>query len=273
MWLNRGKTSQFRRVAIILAAGLLVATQPLFGDSGPQAGVLKNSVRVGDRSAMTIAALPKAGQRRLPVPSRTAAKPRSGSGSKPGSQAWFWDIHQASAAPNPGRWTAALATLRNHRAQGRGLAAESRLRDLARQFDAEIGLAARDYGLSQSLLLAVISVESAGKTQAISHKGAQGLMQLIPATAKRFGVSDVFDARQNIRGGAAYLDWLLKQFGEDVLLALAGYNAGEGAVQQYKGVPPYTETRDYVVKVIDALAAAESICAAAPQGPRQSCDW
>jgi hypothetical protein len=260
-------------MATFLVAALLVAASPLLADSGPQAGVLKNSVRVGDRSAMTIVRLPKAGQRRLPVPGRTAAKPRSGSGAKAGSQAWFWDIHPASAAPDAGRWSAALATLRNHRAQGRGLAAESRLRDLARQFDAEIGAAARDFGLSRSLLLAVIAVESAGKTQAVSNKGAQGLMQLIPATAKRFGVRDVFDASQNIRGGAAYLDWLLKQFGEDVVLALAGYNAGEGAVQQYKGVPPYRETRDYVVKVIDALAAAEGICASAPQGPRQSCDW
>jgi soluble lytic murein transglycosylase-like protein len=221
-----------------LAAAFLVVAPPLLSDSGPEAGVLKNSVRVGDRSAMTIVRLPKAGQRRLPVPSRTSAKPRSGGSSTPGSQAWFWDIDPATATPDAGRWAAALATLRNHRAQGRGLAAESRLRDLARQFDAEIGVAARDFDLSQSLLLAVIAVESAGKTQAVSHKGAQGLMQLIPATAKRFGVRDVFDARQNIRGGAAYLDWLLKQFGEDVILALAGYNAGEGAVQQYRGVPP-----------------------------------
>lgn len=262
-----------RPVATFLAATLLVTTPPILGDSGPEAGVLKNGVRVGDRSSMTIVGLPKAGQRRLPVPGRTAAKPRSGSGSGPGSQAWFWDIHPASAAPDAGRWTAALATLRTHRAQGRGLAAEVRLRDLARQFDAEIDTAARDFGLSQSLLLAVIAVESAGQTRAVSGKGAQGLMQLIPATARRFGVRDVFDAGQNIRGGAAYLDWLLKQFGEDVILALAGYNAGEGAVQQYKGVPPYTETRDYVVKVIDALAAAEGICASAPNGPRQRCDW
>lgn len=260
-------------MATFLAAAFLVAAPSLLGDSGAEAGVLKNGVRVGDRSAMTIVRLPKAGQRRLPVPSPTAAKPRSESGSRSGSQAWFWDIYPASATPDAGRWAAALSTLRNHRAQGRGLAAESRLRDLARQFDAEIGVAARDFGLSQSLLLAVIAVESAGKTQAVSNKGAQGLMQLIPATARRFGVRNVFDAGQNIRGGAAYLDWLLKQFGEDVILALAGYNAGEGAVQQYKGVPPYTETRDYVVKVIDALAAAESLCASAPSSPRQRCDW
>jgi hypothetical protein len=273
MCLNRGKTARSRPLATFLAAALLVATQPLLSDSDARAGVLKNSVRVGDRSAMTIVKLPKAGQRRLPVPGRTAAKPRSGGGSKPGAQAWFWDIYQASAAPDAGRWTAALATLRNHRARGRGLAAESRLRDLARQFDAEIGVAARDFGLSEALLLAVIAVESAGKTQAVSHKGAQGLMQLIPATAKRFGVNDVFDARQNIRGGAAYLDWLLREFGEDVILALAGYNAGEGAVMKYKGVPPYSETRDYVVKVIDALAAAEGLCASSPSTPRQRCVW
>jgi soluble lytic murein transglycosylase-like protein len=96
---------------------------------------------------------------------------------------------------------------------------------------------------------------------------------LIPATARRFGVADSFDPDQNIGGGAAYLDWLLRNFGEDAILALAGYNAGEGAVEQYKGVPPYSETRDYVVKVFDALAAAEPLCRAAAASPRRACGW
>ena len=80
-------------------------------------------------------------------------------------------------------------------------------------------------------------------------------MQLIPATARRFNVKDAYDPSQNIAGGAAYLNWLLKEFNGDVLLALAGYNAGEGAVRKHKGVPPYKETRDYVVKVLDAIVA------------------
>ena len=73
-------------------------------------------------------------------------------------------------------------------------------------------------------------------------------MQLIPATARRFGVADAFEPAANIAGGAAYLDWLLHEFGGDVLLALAGYNAGENAVHEHNGVPPYPETRDYVVR-------------------------
>jgi soluble lytic murein transglycosylase-like protein len=98
-------------------------------------------------------------------------------------------------------------------------------------------------------------------------------MQLIPATARRFGVADSFDPAQNIEGGAAYLDWLLETFREDPILALAGYNAGEGAVEKHRGVPPYAETRDYVVKVFDALAAARALCAAPADSPRRACGW
>ena len=147
------------------------------------------------------------------------------------------------------------------------------MRDIAAKFETPIAAAARAHGVSELLLLAVIAVESSGKAKAVSPKGAKGLMQLIPATARRFGVSDSFDPAQNIRGGAAYLDWLLRNFGEDPILALAGYNAGEGAVARYKGVPPYDETRDYVVKVFDALAAAEALCGAPADTPRRACGW
>ncbi len=98
-------------------------------------------------------------------------------------------------------------------------------------------------------------------------------MQLIPATAARFGVADPFEPGANIAGGASYLDWLLSHFGDDILLALAGYNAGEGAVHRNRGVPPYAETRDYVVLVLDAIAAAGSLCEQPPAGPRLSCSW
>jgi soluble lytic murein transglycosylase-like protein len=91
--------------------------------------------------------------------------------------------------------------------------------------------------------------ESAFRPNVVSHKGAQGLMQLIPATAERFGVSDAFDPSQNIDGGARYLAWLLKRFDGDIQLAAAGYNAGEGAVDRFKGVPPYEETQRYVERV------------------------
>ena len=145
------------------------------------------------------------------------------------------------------------------------------LRDIATTYSDEIARAARAHNVSEALIAAVISIESRGKQQAVSPKGARGLMQLIPATAKRFGVQDSFDTRQNINGGAAYLDWLLREFRGDTLLALAGYNAGEGAVRKHGGVPPYAETRDYVVKVFDALTAAQALCPEPLTGPRQRC--
>lgn len=101
-------------------------------------------------------------------------------------------------------------------------------------------------GLDPRLLHAVIWQESKYKVKAVSHKGAQGLMQLIPATAKRFDCEDANDPEQNISAGAKYLRWLLKRFDGDVVLALAAYNAGEGAVDKHDGVPPYDETQKYV---------------------------
>jgi soluble lytic murein transglycosylase-like protein len=101
-------------------------------------------------------------------------------------------------------------------------------------------------GVDPSFIHAVIWQESKYKNEARSHAGAQGLMQLIPATAERFGCENVYDAAENIEAGPKYLRWLLKRFDGNVELALAGYNAGEGAVDKYNGVPPYNETRNYV---------------------------
>lgn len=106
------------------------------------------------------------------------------------------------------------------------------------------------YGLQPALVMAVIGAESAFNPQARSPKNAQGLMQLIPETAERFGVRDPFDPVQNLHGGMAYLRWLLTYFRGDVRLTLAGYNAGEGAVVRHGGVPPYAETQAYVDKII-----------------------
>ncbi|MFC0678884.1 lytic transglycosylase domain-containing protein [Lysobacter korlensis] len=113
----------------------------------------------------------------------------------------------------------------------------------------EIAAAAAQYGVDEAIVRAIIHAESAYNPNALSRVGAQGLMQLMPATARRFGVSNAFDAAQNIRGGVQYLAWLLKRFNGDLTLAAAGYNAGEGAVDKYKGVPPYSETQRYVVRV------------------------
>jgi len=114
------------------------------------------------------------------------------------------------------------------------------------QLDRIIFEAAEEQGVDPRLLHAVIWQESKYKTDARSHAGAQGLMQLIPDTAKRFGCNDPNDPAKNIEAGAKYLSWLLKRFSGNVELALAGYNAGEGAVDKYDGIPPYNETQNYV---------------------------
>lgn len=104
--------------------------------------------------------------------------------------------------------------------------------------------------IDHHLILAVMKQESSFNSQAISYKGARGLMQLMPATAARFGVRDIFDPAQNIEGGARYLRFLLDNFKGDIELALAGYNAGENAVARYGNqIPPYRETQDYVRKI------------------------
>ncbi|MCG6967154.1 MAG: transglycosylase SLT domain-containing protein [Chromatiaceae bacterium] len=109
---------------------------------------------------------------------------------------------------------------------------------------------APQFELDPALVLEVVRAESDFNPKARSDKGAMGLMQLIPDTARRFGVKDPFEPIQNLRGGMAYLRWLLERFDGDLKLTLAGYNAGEGAVQRHGGVPPYAETREYVRRIL-----------------------
>jgi hypothetical protein len=116
--------------------------------------------------------------------------------------------------------------------------------------DSYIVDSSRRYGIDPLLIYAQMHQESAFRKRAKSHKGASGLMQLMPATARRFGVTNIYDPKQNIDAGVKYMRWLLNKFNGDVVLALAGYNAGEGAVMKYGWqVPPYRETRNYVARI------------------------
>ena len=126
---------------------------------------------------------------------------------------------------------------------------------------------APEYGVSPRLALAVARTESGLHPGAVSARNAQGLMQLIPETSERFNVKKPFDPEQNVRGGLAYLRWLLAYFEGNVPLTLAAYNAGEGAVNRYRGIPPYAETRDYVTRIMQTFGKESHPFNAAITGP------
>lgn len=202
-----------------------------------------------------------------------AAKPPLGPVPAPeAAYAWFWDAVPAGIDDLSGRFPLALAAL----TQGPGgkAVAAPRLQDmqeLADKFGVELLKATVGTEVSPALALAVMAAESAGREDAVSHAGAQGLMQLIPATADRFGVTDAMDPVENIKGGVAYLDWLMRHFDRDPIMVIAAYNAGEGAVKANRGVPPYAETRDYVPKVLAAWTVAQGLCMTPPEVVSDPC--
>jgi soluble lytic murein transglycosylase-like protein len=110
--------------------------------------------------------------------------------------------------------------------------------------------AGSEHNVDVDLLASVVKAESGGNARAVSHSGARGLMQLMPETAQQLGVANSFVPEENVRGGTAYLDWLLSRYHDNIVLALAAYNAGPEAVDRYRGIPPYHETRLYVARVV-----------------------
>ena len=206
----------------------------------------------------------------LPSPAATGGGRRYG----PEAFKWFWnDISTARSAADAKRWAEVLTIIESARAKGKPVfGSRATARRILQTYGPYLEREAKRLNVSLPLLIAVIEVESGGNPGARSPKGAGGLMQLMPGTAARFGVSDAYAPSQNIRGGATYLNWLLNRFSGDAVLALAGYNAGEGAVDKHAGVPPYNETRDYVAKVAGAYAAARGLCAKPPRNARDACD-
>lgn len=204
------------------------------------------------------------------TPSGPVAQPRAPGGD---TLAWFWeDVSPSLDAQGPGRLAPALVRLSNP-PSGQGVAAPrlQELQTIAERHGKDILLHTVGTRVSPALVVAVIAIESAGRVDAQSTVGAQGLMQLMPATAERFGVSDSFSAAQNIKGGVAFLDLLMEKFDNDVILVLAGYNAGENAVVRNNGVPDYAETRAYVPKVLQAFQTAKGLCLTPPQLVTDGC--
>lgn len=184
-----------------------------------------------------------------------------------GKTDWFWaEISPDITASAPGRFEKALkqlALVSIEKAVPTPRVSE--LRQIVTAHGTDILLSTIGKKVSPALVLAMIGTESGGKPDALSSAGAAGLMQLMPATASRFGVTDPNDPAQNIKGGVAYMEWLLDRFDGDPILALAAYNAGENSITEHQGVPPYQETRAYVPKVIAAFQVARALCMTPPE--------
>ncbi|WP_296765488.1 lytic transglycosylase domain-containing protein [Sediminimonas sp.] len=245
----------------LMALGLALAGQGLPAGAGPPPFPDFTFKRVTP---------PKPGDKRItvqiapPAPEAPAASADE-DGQAP-RHAWFWRAIDAGGDPAAARLDLALRTLGNPPAGARVPApAVARLLDIVARHGPAMMRHTVGTGVSPALVLAVAAVESGGRTDAVSAKGARGLMQLMPDTARRFGVADALDAEENLRGGVEYLDSLLADFDGDPVLALAAYNAGGGAVRRHGGVPPFAETRDYVPRVLAAYGVARALCMTPPE--------
>ena len=212
------------RSCFTLALGLAFGQAALWGGAGPDR--LASVVRADARTGRLVRVVVIASPSRPALPRPAAATPGAESG-------------QPAEAPPPGV-------------------------SQPPAFSQAVERIAAQHELPAALIHSVIQVESNYNPWAVSPKGALGLMQLIPSTARRFGVSDAFDPVENIRGGATYLKYLLDLYGGDYALTLAAYNAGEAAVARYGDVPPFPETRNYVRLVGQRLAAGKASAPVAP---------
>lgn len=255
------------RTRIFATLGVLAALCAPWAEAGPKPFPEFSAKRVkppkpGSTNRINVQIDPEA-QKSAPV---AAAKEEgvTGKSTSLGRYTWFWDtISPELTSSGPGRLDVALRTLAT-----KGSVAAPRLQDLQNiAMENGIPILTSTVGtqVSPALVLAVIAVESSGRPDAVSGAGAQGLMQLMPDTADRFGVEDALSPGDNIAGGVQYLNWLMKEFENDPILVLAGYNAGEGSVRSHGGVPPYAETRDYVPKVLSAFQVARGLCKTPPE--------
>lgn len=184
-----------------------------------------------------------------------------------GAYGWYWQsLSPDLSKAGPGRLKIALDLLKRA-PDGQRIVFPplQAMQDIARVHGIEILKATIGTKVSPALVLAVISVESAGRPDAVSNAGASGLMQLMPATAERFGVADATQPADNIKGGVAYLNVLMQLYDSDPAMVLAAYNAGQNAVKTYGGVPPFAETRAYVPKVLAAWTVARGLCLTPPE--------
>ncbi len=270
---------RFGALFIILwcSIGISFAAAQSFVSSDFEAN-FKKPPAANAKKRITIQIAPRANPAVMPPPNEMGLQENAEqpNGAVPGSSearsdigrySWFWDVMSPDlAASGPGRLQPALVALRN--APASASVSSPRLQSLQAMVDAhgrDLLLHSAGTQVSPALALAVMAVESAGKADAQSHAGATGLMQLMPATAERFGVVDRLDPTENIKGGIAFLDFLMTTFDGDPLLVLAGYNAGENSIPKHQGVPPYAETRDYVPKVLAAFETARGLCLTPPE--------
>lgn len=264
---RRGNREAARRCALAgLAAAVIVAGGAYAQDSAPPPypDFTFKRVTVGQGvpgRRITVQIAPRSdAPREAAAPTPPAAEPAVVSTRYPD----FWQAVSPRLSDSaPGRLAPAVRAL----SAGRGVPAPPlrQIRALARAHAADLLVHSVDTQVSPALALAVMAVESGGRAGAVSPKGAVGLMQLMPATAREVGVIDRADPSQNIRGGILYLDRLMTRFGRDPVLVLAAYNAGPGAVERSGGVPPFPETHDFVPRVLAAWTVARALCLTPPE--------